>query len=47
MNNILEIKFINTFIVKEKQERLIHEFSNPKKRENSLLTDMQGWRLNL
>lgn len=37
MNSILEIKFINTFIVKEKQERLIHEFSNPKKRENALL----------
>lgn len=32
MNNILETNFINSFIVKNKKERLIHEFSNPKKK---------------
>lgn len=37
MNNILETNFINSFIVKNKKERLIHEFSNPKKRENAIL----------
>ena len=37
MNNILETNFINGFIVENKKERLIHEFSNPKKRENALM----------
>ncbi len=37
MNNTLELDFINTYVVKEKKERLIYEFSNPKKRENALL----------
>ena len=29
--NTLELDFINTYVVKEKKERLIYEFSNPKK----------------
>ena len=37
MNKELEIKFINTFIINEKKERLIYELSTPKKRENALL----------
>ena len=37
MNNTLELNFINTYVVKEKKERLIYEFSNSKKRENALL----------
>ena len=37
MINMLELKFINEFIVKEKKERLIYEFSNPKKRENAIM----------
>ena len=37
MNNTLELDFINTYVVKEKKERLIYEFSNPKKREHALL----------
>ena len=31
MINTLELKFINEFIVNEKKDRLIYEFSNPKK----------------
>jgi len=37
MNKELEIKFINSFVINEKKERLIHELSTPKKRENALL----------
>ncbi|MBQ9124801.1 MAG: hypothetical protein IJY14_03825 [Acholeplasmatales bacterium] len=37
MVNDLELNFINDFIVKEKKDRLIHEFSNPKKRKNALM----------
>ena len=37
MNNTLESNFINDYIVKDKKERLLHEFSNHKKRENALL----------
>lgn len=37
MNNTLEMNFITTFIVKEKKDRLIYEFLNPKKRENALM----------
>ena len=37
MNNTIESNFINDYIVKEKKERLLHEFSNQKKRENALL----------
>ena len=37
MNNTLESNFINDYIVKEKKERLLHEFSNHKKRENEMI----------
>ena len=37
MINMLELKFINEFIVKEKKDRLIYEFSNPQKRENAIM----------
>lgn len=37
MNNVLEMNFINKYIIKEKKDRLIYEFSNPKKRENALM----------
>lgn len=37
MDNLLENNFINNFIVKEKQQRLIYEFSNLKKRKTALL----------
>lgn len=42
MESSLEKKFINAFVAKEKKERLIHEFSNPKKRENALLRFSHG-----
>ena len=35
--NDLELNFINNFIVKEKKNRLIYEFSNSKKREDALM----------
>ena len=37
MDKIIEINFINKYIISEKKDRLIYEFSNPKKRENALL----------
>ena len=37
MINMLELKFINEFIVNEKKDRLIYEFSNPQKRENAIM----------
>ena len=37
MINMLELKFINEFIVNEKKDRLIYEFSNPPKRENAIM----------
>ena len=37
MIDMLELKFVNEFIVNEKKDRLIHEFSIPKKRENAIM----------
>ena len=37
MDNALELNFLNTYIVREKKERLIYEFANSKKREYALL----------
>ena len=31
MDNALELNFLNTYIVREKKERLIYEFANSKK----------------
>ena len=40
MDNLLENNFINNFIVKEKQQRLVYEFSDLKKRKTALLAQL-------
>ena len=37
MLNLYELEFINKFIVNEKKNRIIHEFSNMNKRKDALL----------